>query len=175
MMPATADDTAADAVSIRPYTVADWTAVCRVHDAARPQELAAGGVDPRAFRPMVEAAEGDEFFASETAVACIGHTVAGFISWNGAYITWLYVDPAFQRRGIGRQLLQHALRLIGPEAWTTMIAGNEPALRLYRGAGMEVVWTRRSECDGYGCGSMRLALPTSRMHDPAARRQSPTA
>jgi ribosomal protein S18 acetylase RimI-like enzyme len=173
-MPPAADDTACD-VSIRPYTVSDWTAVCRIHDAARPQELATGGVDARAFRPMVEAAEGDEFFASETAVACVGDTIAGFISWNGAYITWLYVDPAFQRRGIGRRLLQHALRLIGPEAWTSMIVGNEAALGLYRGAGMEMVWTRSSQCDGYACNSMRLALPTSRMHDPAARRQSPTA
>lgn len=43
MMPPTADDTAADGVSIRPYTAAYWTAMCRIHDAARPQELAAGG------------------------------------------------------------------------------------------------------------------------------------
>lgn len=138
-MPPTPNATLDTQLTIRPYTDVDWAAVCRIHDEARVQELAAGGVDPRAFRPMVEAAEGDEFFDSETAVACLGDRVTGFVSWNGAYITWLYVDPTAQRRGIGRRLLQHALQRIGPEAWTSMIAGNEPAFALYRHAGFEVV------------------------------------
>ena len=124
---------------------------------------------------MTEAAEGDEFFDSETAVACRGDRVAGFVSWNGAYITWLYVDPSAQRRGIGRRLLQHALEQIGPEAWTNMIAGNDPALALYRQVGLEIVWERRGDCDGFACAAMRLALPTSRMRDPDARRQPPAA
>jgi ribosomal protein S18 acetylase RimI-like enzyme len=161
----------ADGLSLRQYTSGKWTAVCRIHDAARVQELAAGGVDARAFRPMTEAAEADEFFDSETTVACVGDRVAGFVSWNGGYISWLYVDPDAQRRGIGRRLLQHALQQIGPEAWTNMIAGNEPAMALYRRAGLEVVSTRPSDCDGYPCQAMRLSLPTSRMRDPNAKRE----
>jgi ribosomal-protein-alanine N-acetyltransferase len=159
-----------DALAIRGYAPADWPQVCRVHDLARVQELAWGGVDARAFRTMEEAAEADEFFVSETLVACDGETVVGFISWNGSYITWLYVDPAYQRRAIGGRLLREALQQIGPDGWTNMIGGNEPALTLYRKAGMEVVWTRPSDIEGYACNGMRLALPTSRMHDPAARR-----
>ena len=158
-------------VLLRDYTPADWDAVCQIHDAARMQELTSGSVDPRAFKPMVEAAEGDEFFVSQTAVAASEHRVVGFISWNGAYITWLYVVPSAQGRGIGRKLLDHALRCIGPQAWTNMLAGNERALRLYAAAGMEVVWRRDSKCEGFPCQAMRLALPTSRMHDPAARRR----
>src|SRR5262245_35808307 len=124
---------------IRGYAPSDWPAICRVHDLARVQELASGGVDVRAFRPMVEAAEGDEFFVSETLVAVVGGQVRGFVSWNGDYITWLYVEPDWQRRGMGRQLLKEAMQRIGPEAWTSMIGGNEPALALYREAGMNVV------------------------------------
>jgi len=168
-----ADNSAPDAVVLRDYTVADWPAVCAVHDAARVQELAAGGVDPRAFRPMTAAAADDEFFVSQTTVACLGQSVAGFVSWNGDYITWLYVDPAWQRQGIGRRLLQFALERIGDQAWTNMLAGNAAALRLYRAAGLEVVWTRPTACDGYPCLGMRLALPTSRMHDPATQRVRP--
>ena len=134
------------------------------------QELSAGHVDPRAFRPVTEAAEADEFFESETVVACLDGAVVGFVSWNGAYITWLYVEPRAQRREIGTRLLQHALQVIGPQAWTNMIAGNEAALSLYRRAGLEVVWTRRSDCDGYPCEGMRLALASSRMRDAEARR-----
>jgi [ribosomal protein S18]-alanine N-acetyltransferase len=159
---------------IRPYTRGDWPGVCAIHDAARIQELAAGGVDPRAFRTMVDAAEGDEFFVSETLVACISDQMAGFVSWHGDYVTWLYVAPIFQRRGIGRRLLAAALARIGPQAWTSLLGGNEPALALYLAAGMEVVWTRPSECEGYPCQGMRVALPTSRMRDPQARRQKPS-
>jgi len=165
----------ADSLTLRRYTPSDWAVVCRIHDAARIQELAAGGVDPRAFRPMTAAAEGDEFFDSETILACRGDAVVGFVSWNGSYITWLYVEPGVQRRGIGWRLLQHVLQQIGPEAWTNMIAGNGPALALYLRAGLEVVWTRPGDCDGYSCEAMRLALPTSRMRDPNARRNPPTA
>jgi ribosomal protein S18 acetylase RimI-like enzyme len=120
---------------------------------------------------MGEVAEGDEFFDSETWVACVdGGGVVGFVSWNGDYITWLYVEPGCQRRGIGRRLLHEALRRIGGEAWTNMIAGNEAALGLYRSAGMEVVWMRESDCEGYPCRAMRLALPGGRMRDPGAVR-----
>ena len=156
--------------AIRLYTKMDWAAVCQIHDAGRVQELAAGGVDPRAFRPMTEAAEGDEFFDSQTAVACLGDCVAGFVSWNGSYITWLYVDPHSQRRGIGRLLLQHAMEQIGPQTWTNLIAGNDRARSLYRQVGFEVVWEQSGDCDGFPCAAMRLALPSSRMRNPDARR-----
>jgi ribosomal protein S18 acetylase RimI-like enzyme len=174
-MPPTFDKNTADLFTIRPYTQADWPAVCRIHDAARIQELAAGNVDPRAFRTMIEAAARDEFFDSETVVACLGDAVVGFVSWNGAYLSWLYVEPAAQRRGIGGQLLQHALQRIGPEAWTNTLADNSAARTLYQRAGFEVVWIRPLDCDGFPCDAMRLALPTSRMRNPEAKRQPPTS
>jgi ribosomal protein S18 acetylase RimI-like enzyme len=159
-------------LTIRGYTPADWPEVCRIHDRARVQELACGGVDPRAFRTMESVAQADEFFASETLVACAGSMVVGFISWSGAYITWLYVKPTHQQRGVGRLLLLETLQRIGPEAWTNIIAENKPALALFRHCGMELVRTRPGDCDGYACDSARLALPTSRMREPAARRES---
>ena len=59
---------------------------------------------------------------------------------------------------------------IGPDAWTGMLGGNEPVLALYRQAGLEVVFDRPGNCEGYACQTVRLALPTSRMRDPDARR-----
>jgi len=159
------------AATIRSYLSSDWEQVCTVHDQARVQELSRGSVDPRAFRPMAEVAERDEFFVSETLVACIGVSVIGFVSWHDAYISWLYVSPANQRRGVGGLLLDAALRHIGPQAWTNMVGGNEPALALYRAAGLEVVWTRPTDCDGFPCSGVRLALPTSCMRDPSANRR----
>jgi GNAT superfamily N-acetyltransferase len=160
---------AAATVVVRAYAPADWPALCRVHDAARVIELAHGGVDPRAFLPMEAAAGADGFFVSETLVACVDDDVVGFVSWRGAFVTWLYVAPGAQRRGVGRVLLHEALGRIGPEAWTTMLDGNEPALALYRAAGMEVVVTWPGDCEGYPCRVVRLALPGARMRDPAER------
>jgi len=159
------------ALEIREYEPADWEAVRRVHDLARVVELEEGGVDPRAFLSMAETAERDEFFRSQSLAAVVEGCVVGFVSWNGTYVTWLYVHPEQQGRGIGHQLLEVALERIGPHAWTNLIAANEPALRLYQRVGMEVVWIRPGDCEGYPCDSMRVALPTARMHDPNARRR----
>jgi len=156
----------------RRYTPADWPAVCRIHDAARPLELAAGGVDARAFRPMAEVAEADEFFDSQTLVATSEHgEIVGFVSWNADKVTWLYVDPAHHRRGIGRALLAEAIARIGPQAWTNCVGGNAAALALYQSAGMELVFERPSDVEGYACTGCRVALATSRMRHPAARRE----
>jgi ribosomal protein S18 acetylase RimI-like enzyme len=157
--------------TIRNYTEADWESVCTVHDRARPMELS-GSTDARGFRPMVEEAEEEEFFDSRTFVACdgIGGRVIGFVSFNGAYITWLYVDPDFHRRGIGSALLDEALKHCGPQAWVNTMGGNAAAIAMYRKAGFDLVKSFPSDCDGYPCTCLQLALPTSRMHDPAATR-----
>src|SRR5687768_8588961 len=98
----------AESIILRDYDPSDWEAVCGVHDASRPDELR-GSVDPRAFKPMAEAAEEDQFFESKTVVACEGARVVGFVSFCKDYITWLYVHPSRYRRGIGRMLLREAL------------------------------------------------------------------
>ena len=154
---------------IRPYSEEDFAAVCAVHDRARPMEIA-GSADPRAFRPMVEEAEEEEFFVSRTIVAAIEDRIVGFISFNVSYITWMYVDPDFHRHGIGAALLAEALKHIGPEAWLNTMAGNDAAIAFYRKAGFDVVKSFPSDCNGFPCTCLRLALPTSRMHDPAATR-----
>ncbi|MEM9006425.1 MAG: hypothetical protein AAGE59_23225 [Cyanobacteria bacterium P01_F01_bin.86] len=64
---------------------------------------------------MNEVAQVEEFCDSETMVACLDNVV-GFVSWNGSYITWLYVKPSVQQRGVGGKLPQHDLQQIGPDA-----------------------------------------------------------
>ncbi len=81
---------------------------------------------------------------------------------DGTYLAWLYVDPAYYGRGIGRRLLRHGLDLIGPEAWTIALVNNIPARRLYESEGFGVVRTFDSDNAGYPCTCVRLALhPTT--------------
>lgn len=62
--------------------------------------------------------------------------------------TMLYVDPSQHRKGIGRALLIHAVERCGAAARTETLAGNEPALALYRSEGFEVVETRSGRLTG---------------------------
>lgn len=156
----TAQDNAVTA-TIRDYTDADWPAVSAVHDRARPAELD-GSCDPCAFVPLADDQEDRESFQrSQKFVAIIDGRVVGFSGVDGAYISWLYVDPTFWDRGIGRKLLRHAVHLIGPRAWTVVLAGNGRAQRLYQTEGFQIVRTSQGSNAGYPCTSFRLALSPS--------------
>jgi ribosomal protein S18 acetylase RimI-like enzyme len=150
-----------DSVIIRAYCDADWPAVCAVHDRARPDELR-GSCDPRAFVPLAnEQEDAADFQRSRKFVACIGDQIVGFVGVDGTYLSWLYVDPAYYGRGIGRRLLRLGVSLIGPQAWTVVLTGNSRARRLYESEGFRVVRTCEGFNAGYPCTSMQLALSPS--------------
>jgi len=122
-------------LTIRPYTDSDWPRLCEIHDAARHDELR-GSVDPGVWRPLVEVAEAEGLFRSRIWVAEMPDgRIAGFVAGRGDEITWLYVDPAFYRRGIGGKLLRHAIGQCGPVVKVMMLAGNRAARSLYEREG----------------------------------------
>jgi len=152
------DIQSADRITMREYRATDWAAVCAVHDRARPDELR-GSCEPRAFVPLAE--EQDDaasFQRSRKFVACVGAHIVGFVGVDGTYLSWLYVDPAHYGRGIGRQLLRLGIRLIGPQAWTVVLAGNTRARWLYKSEGFQVVRTFEGTNAGYPCTCVELAL-----------------
>ena len=146
-----------ETITIREYRDADWEAICRVHDRARPDELR-GSCDPRAFVPLAEDEEAVDVHAARKWVACAGDRVIGFVGIDDTYLSWLYVDPDYYGRGIGRRLLRLAVAEIGPEAWTIALEGNLPARRLYEQEGFKVVRTFAGDNAGYPCTCVRLAL-----------------
>ena len=141
---------------IRPLQEQDWADLLRVHDAARPDELD-GSCDPRAFVPLAEDPEIEELKKSRIWVAETDGRVVGFTAVDGGYLGWLYVDPNFYGRGIGRALLQHALQEQGGKSWTIVLEGNTPALNLYRSEGFEIVDRFESDNAGYPCTCLRLS------------------
>lgn len=101
-------------VSIRRYESRDWDDICRIHDAARIDELRDSvGLD--AYLTLAETFESEGLFDDEVWVAELDGRVAGFIAGSGGEITWAYVDPHLYRRGVGRALVAHMLsRATGP-------------------------------------------------------------
>jgi ribosomal protein S18 acetylase RimI-like enzyme len=56
---------------------------------------------------------------------------AGFVATAGTHIDQLFVDPDYQRRGIGTALLAAALKRIAAGATLNVFADNAPARRFY--------------------------------------------
>lgn len=127
---------------IRPYQEADWAAISHVHDAARLDELR-DSVGVAAFLSLARTAEGEGLFDGDLWVAEDDGTVAGFVALDDNEVTWLYVDPARYRRGIGRALLRHAVAAApGPVLETTVLVGNDAALALYLSEGFVITETK---------------------------------
>ena len=162
--------------AVRAFTPADWGAICDVYEPAAKLELTLSGTDPRAFRPMPDDEDLDTFLRLNSAlVACVDGQVVGFVAWrdrgewrDSGYLSWLYVDPAYHRRGIGEGLMRRAMEALGDQAWTLAKHGNDPAIGLYRRHGMQIVTTRPTDTHGYPYAEIRLAVPTSRKSDPDA-------
>lgn len=145
-----------------------------MYEPAARRELALSSVDPRAYRPLSEEEDLDVFQRLNTAmVACVNDEVVGFVAWRdrgewrgSGYLSWLFVDPAFHRRGIGSLLLVEAMAALGDQAWTLAKLGNDPAISLYVKHGMQIVRSRPVETWGFPHTEVRLALPTSRRSNP---------
>ena len=139
----------------REYKDEDWKAICQIHDRARPDELL-GSCDPRGFIPIEQDKEVEDLKASRKFVACEGESVVGFVGTDDNYLAWLYVDPSYYGKGIGRELLRIGLREIGNNAWTIVLEGNHKAIKLYESEGFLEVERFNGENNGYPCTCLRL-------------------
>lgn len=73
-------------------------------------------------------------------VAILNDQIVGFVSWwpPENFIHNLFVDPAHQGSGIGKQLLAACLQQIGQPATLKCVQQNAGALRFYQRLGWEV-------------------------------------
>ncbi|SCL18741.1 Ribosomal protein S18 acetylase RimI [Micromonospora inyonensis] len=133
---------------IRPYRPDDWTAIARIHDAARLDELRPT-VGVAAFLSLADTAEGEGLFDGDVWVAEQSGEVVGFVAFADDEVTWLYVDPARYRQGHGRALLRHALAAAGERpVETTVLVGNDGALALYLAEGFRIEATKTGRLAG---------------------------
>lgn len=88
-----------------------------------------------AFLPLSVAAQREGLF-DYTILVALKPEVVGFVAFTPEELAWLYVDPACHRQGIGRALARAAQAPDGTKPLTVeVLAGNLPALSLYRSLG----------------------------------------
>jgi ribosomal protein S18 acetylase RimI-like enzyme len=142
-------------ITYRDYEETDWQAICNIHDRARPDELN-GSCDPRAFIPIEQDEEVEDLKRSRKFVACDRDKVVGFSAIDEKFVSFLYVDPDYYHRGIGRKLLQMSEKAIGQGAWTIVLDKNYPALGLYESEGFKETNRFDSDNAGYPCTCLRM-------------------
>ncbi|MEO0802967.1 MAG: GNAT family N-acetyltransferase [Cyanobacteria bacterium J06642_2] len=125
-------------INIRPYESTDWSRLCEIHDASRLDELTLT-VGTDAFLTLEQTADNESLFDNKIFVAVADNVVQGFIAYSDEELAWLYVDPKFYRRGVGRALVQHAVSNSAPTMKIELLEGNTPALELYRSEGFKVI------------------------------------
>lgn len=144
--------------AIREYRSGDEPACFEIHDRSRPDELI-GSCDPRGFLPLAQDYRSiEDFRMSRKWVAVDGDRPVGFAGARDNYISWLYIDPDYYGRGIGRRLLHVAMEAAGPDAWTVALEGNTRARRLYESEGFVPALTFDGENNGYPCRCVKLML-----------------
>jgi [ribosomal protein S18]-alanine N-acetyltransferase len=102
------------------------------------------GDDPWCPAAFLEAlAAGHHYLAAREGDSVIGY-VGLARAGDEAEIHTLAVDPIYQRRGIGRALLQAALEhAVGATVFLEVRTDNESAIELYRSEGFDVIGIRR--------------------------------
>ncbi|MGY5882961.1 N-acetyltransferase family protein [Modestobacter lacusdianchii] len=131
-------------IDIREYRPADWDAIAEVHDAARLQELA-WSVGVEAFRSLAQTAEDEGLFDDRLWVAELDGAVVGFLAFADEELTWMYVHPAHQGRGVGTALVGHLFahaEAAGVDRVELTVLDGNPARRLYERSGFTLVETK---------------------------------
>ncbi|MEM9451591.1 MAG: GNAT family N-acetyltransferase [Cyanobacteria bacterium P01_E01_bin.6] len=133
--------------NIRPYESADWARLCEIHDAARLDELRFT-VGTSAFLTLEQTAESEGLFDDKLVVADVDGVVQGFVAYSDEELTWLYVDPQFYKKGVGRALVRHAVADSAADMELELLEGNAPALKLYLSEGFRVIKRIEGKLEG---------------------------
>lgn len=116
-------------IQIRKFQETDFDDLCVIHDQARKQELKAANLEA-AFKPLKIAAIEEDLFSYNIYVAAIDEKIVAFVAFRDDELAWLYVDPSFQKQGIGSKLIEFSLTKMKRPAYLEVLTGN-PAKSLY--------------------------------------------
>jgi ribosomal protein S18 acetylase RimI-like enzyme len=143
-------------VNLRSYRSNDWTAVCEIYNLSKPDELL-GVVDSGSILPLETDSDMQALFrGSQILVAEDSDRIAGFGGNRGSFITWLFVHPAFRRRGVATALVRDMLARLQQPVTLNVMVSNMAARALYERIGFNVEREFQGNFQGRACGVAKL-------------------
>ncbi len=141
---------------IREYTTSDTDALIAVWDKA---EAEAHPFLPQSVRDQVRKDMRNIYLpnAETWVVEHDGNTV-GFIAMIGTEIGGLFLDPAQQGKGLGRQMVDHVVALKGPLT-VEVFKDNKIGLPFYERYGF--VRTEEGMFEASGHSTLKMAMPAN--------------
>lgn len=127
-------------IKIRKYRKSDFKQLCIVMDRARIQELKTANLE-KVFLSLNEAPYLSYFLECDIYVATKEEKVVGFVGLKPHKLNFLYVDPFFQRCGIGNQLMEKAMKCLEKPIKLEVFTNNLKAKTLYEKYGFRVIKT----------------------------------
>lgn len=145
-------------ITIRPYDAAtDTRALSRIWlEASRLAHPFIGEERLLEQRRLIEEVYLPES-KTETRVACLDGTPAGFIALLGTFVGGLFIAPDHQGHGLGRLLVEDALARHGALSLEVYTA-NEAAFGFYKALGFREISRRPEDDEGYPFENARLEL-----------------
>lgn len=130
-------------IRIRAYEASDLNRLSSIwHDASLTAHSFLGSERLQEQRALIE----NEYLPkAETWVACRTGEPVGFIGLVGTFIGGVFVEPTLQGGGVGRALIDHAMKLKG-ELNLEVYTDNKKTVAFYQRLGFEEL-SRRSEDD----------------------------
>ena len=135
-------------IKIHPYRSADFDAVTWL----LLQSWKSNGVKTPIFESVITVTRrnlGRELPKGAAHVATIRSRIVGFVTFREDEIPNLFVAPAFQGQGVGKQLLDFAKAKHPGGLWLTTLAPNTDARRFYEREGLTLRVTRVGRRPGY--------------------------
>lgn len=125
---------------IRKYKDSDFDQLCHVMDRARMQELKTANME-QVFIQLKDAPYLRYLLKCKMYVATKEEKIVGFVGLRPHELSFLYVDPNFQNHGVGKKLIEFALKRLERPIKLDVFTDNFAAKALYEKYGFKVVKT----------------------------------
>ncbi|MDU7064441.1 MAG: GNAT family N-acetyltransferase [Lactobacillus paragasseri] len=125
---------------IRKYKDSDFDQLCHVMDRARIQELKTANME-QVFIQLKDAPYLRYLLKCKMYVATKEEKIVGFVGLRPHELSFLYVDPNFQNLGVGKKLIEFALKRLERPIKLDVFTDNLAAKALYEKYGFKVVKT----------------------------------
>lgn len=127
-------------MKIRKYQSNDFKQICKVMNQGRMQELKNENLES-VFVALEDASYLKYFLSCNIYVAVKNNKIVGFVGCGRHRIEFLYVDPAFQRQGVGTELMSFVLNELPRPIKLAVFTNNQAAKKLYKKFGFKVIDT----------------------------------